>query len=73
MSKLNPKKFGVRVVCAVCGISKAPIGRSVPMELRMCDSECAGYHQPPLVGSLWPAESETEFGYNVGDVGVDYL
>jgi hypothetical protein len=68
--KLNPNKVGVIVECAVCGFQKAPIGRSVPFEMYLCDHECTGYRQEPFPGSLWPGESESEFGYAVGDDGT---
>lgn len=67
---LRDNVFGVEVECAVCHKAKKPLGRSAPMGLSMCDSECRGYWQEPHVGSLWPGESEAEFGYPVGDVGI---
>lgn len=36
----------------------------------MCDSECVGYDLAPFVGSLWPNESEAQFGYAVSDIGI---
>jgi len=68
--ELNPKKEGVSVACTVCRQTKAPVGRSAPVELRMCDWECAGYTQEPKVGWLWPGESEEDFGYPVPDAGT---
>lgn len=63
---LNPKKRGIRVRCAVCAMTKKPIGRSEPMGMRFCDDDCPGYREEPYPGSLWPGETETEFGYPVG-------
>jgi hypothetical protein len=38
------------------------------MELQSayCDGDCDGYYVDPRPGSLWPGESETDFGYTVG-------
>jgi hypothetical protein len=44
------------VDCRVCGRTKAPVGRSVPVELPMCDDDCPGYRSAPLPSSLWPGE-----------------
>lgn len=67
---LNPQKVGVLVECVVCHQRKQPRGRSSPHELYLCDQDCHGYEQAPHVGSLWPNESEADFGYPVGDVGT---
>ena len=67
---LNADKVGVAVECDVCGHRKAPIGRSVPLGMYLCDHECTGYEREPKPGSLWPGESEAEFGYPVADVGT---
>lgn len=56
-------KIGIAVYCVVCGHRKAPIGRSVPIGLYLCDRDCDGYDIAPLPGSLWPGEKESEFGY----------
>lgn len=53
--------------CSVCGLTKAPRGRSVPLEAAngYCDWECPGYDQEPRAGHLWPNEraaDETEEG-----------
>lgn len=74
MSKgwLDPLKFGAMVDCVVCGRTKKPRGRSAPMDFGYCDDECPGYSKDPQVGSLWPNESEADFGYEVGTVGVRY-
>lgn len=69
---LNPLKFGVMVDCVVCGRTKKPRGRSAPLEMYCCDHDCPGYLQDPQVGSLWPNESEADFGHQVGTVGVRY-
>ena len=61
---------GVEVECVVCRRTKKPRGRSAPMQMSMCDHECSGYYQDPQAGSLWPGESEADFGYPVGDVGI---
>jgi hypothetical protein len=36
----------------------------------LCDHECPGYDQEPFAGSLWPGETDQEFGYSCGDVGT---
>ena len=69
MADLNPRKVGVVVTCVVCGRRKAPIGRAVPLEMYLCDRDCRGYYEKPHPGSLWPGESEVDFGYPVGDDG----
>ncbi len=63
-------KVGIAVTCSVCGHRKAPIGRSVPMEMHLCDSDCVGYRWPPYAGSLWPGETEEQFGYQVNADGT---
>ncbi len=64
-------KVGIAVNCVVCGMRKKPRGRSAApvMANSLCDHECPGYDQDPQVGSLWPAESEADFGYPVGSYG----
>lgn len=64
-------KVGIKVTCAVCGHMKKPIGRDAPMSAYYCDDECAGYRQPPYPGSLWPGETDDQFGYPVGNDGVE--
>jgi hypothetical protein len=62
--------IGVQVQCRVCGNMKAPIGRSTPFGWYGCHpSECEGYRQEPYVGSLWPGETDEEFGYPVSRDG----
>lgn len=60
-------KVGIAVYCAVCRQRKKPRGRSAPMSLRVCDSDCDGWDQPPMPGDLWPGERASEFGYPCGD------
>jgi hypothetical protein len=62
------------VRCARCGRPKAPIGRSVPVATwnGWCtNDQCEGYSEPPFVGSLWPNETEKDFGYPVGSTGTE--
>jgi len=56
-------EIGVAVYCVVCGHRKAPIGRSVPFGMYLCDHECDGYRKEPLPGQLWPGETREQFGY----------
>ena len=63
-------KIGVRVNCAECGHQKKPRGRSAPLGVFMCEPECSGYYREPLVGDLWPGETEEEFGYPCSDNGT---
>jgi hypothetical protein len=67
---LDPNKVGVAVECAVCGRRKQPVGRDAPMGWYGCTFECSGYRQEPYPGSLWPGESEADFGYYVNDRGT---
>jgi hypothetical protein len=48
--------------CNVCHLMKAPVGRSVPLEMASgrCNWECPGYNQEPRVGHLWPGEGKEE-------------
>ena len=65
-------RVGVRVVCAVCGQTKQPVGRSAPMGASYCNpDDCEGYRQQPHAGSLWPGETQEEFGYPVGSAGTE--
>jgi hypothetical protein len=61
---------GIAVECAECGRSKCPIGRDGGCYGGRCDWECDGYRRPPLVGSLWPGELASDFGFPVADVGT---
>jgi hypothetical protein len=64
-------KVGIAVYCVSCGMRKAPVGRSVAPEQAnsLCDWECDGYNKEPFAGSLWPNETEEEFGYAIGAHG----
>jgi len=64
-------KRGIRVTCAVCGQMKQPRGRSGPLGAHYCDWDCSGYTQDPQVGSLWPGETDEDFGYPCSDVGTE--
>ena len=66
----EPVRVGIVVECAGCGQRKAPIGRSVPLAMYLCDCDCPGYRQDPYPGSLWPGETSDEFGYPVGTDGT---
>ena len=75
--KLNPNKIGIAVTCAVCGLTKKPVGRDASLGSYLCQpirgdlpGGCEGYYQEPHIGSLWPGESEADFGYPVGDAGT---
>ena len=66
---LSETKRGVAVECMVCGRTKKPVGRD-SMDNGLCSYECPGYRKDPRSGSLWPGETEAEFGYAVGPHGV---
>ena len=70
MNVLSKTKVGARPYCRLCGQSKKPVGRSAPIETIFCDDDCDGYYEYPLPGSLWPGESEFDFGYEVGQHGT---
>lgn len=70
ISELRATRVGVVVRCKTCCAVKKPVGRSGPLGASYCDDECSGYRQPPYPGSLWPGESEAEFGYVVGPEGT---
>lgn len=70
-SALRTDKFGIAVKCSTCGYRKKPVGRSAPPELYFCDEDCSGYQKSPFPGSLWPNETEAEFGYPVGIEGTN--
>lgn len=64
-------RVGIQVTCTVCGHMKQPVGRSSALGAHYCRyDECYGYDQPPFVGSLWPGETEEEFGYAIGPHGT---
>ena len=71
MSELSKTKVGARLYCRACGQSKKPVGRSEPIGPIYCDDDCDGYYKYPLPGSLWPGESEFDFGFAVGKQGVE--
>lgn len=58
-------RIGVPVYCARCERRKAPVGRSVPVGMDLCDRQCPGYELDPKPGELWPRESNRTFGYPV--------
>ncbi len=62
-------KIGIAVHCIVCGMRKKPIGRSAPLATAngLCDKDCPGYESAPKPGSLWPGESEMDFGFPCSD------
>jgi hypothetical protein len=78
MPKLDPNKVGVYVFCKRCRQQKCPRGRSAPMTATwFCmsyfpgiEDGCPGYREEPLVGDLWPGESEEDFGYACSDHGT---
>lgn len=73
---LSDKKVGVAVECATCGLRKKPVGRSIPaptVGTYCCPRRCEGYSEEPCPGSLFPGESEADFGYPVGEDGVEYI
>ena len=56
---------GVSVQCTVCGMTKAPVGRSLPISAAngYCTREvggCKGYDMPPFSGWLFPRERWSE-------------
>jgi hypothetical protein len=68
---LRETRVGVYVTCSRCDYTKKPVGRSAPMGMHYCDMDsCEGYWQEPMPGSLWPGESEADFGYPVGKAGT---
>ena len=68
--RLSADCVGVIVRCGRCGHTKKPIGRSGPLGASYCDDDCAGYREEPRPGSLWPGESEADFGYPVNADGT---
>jgi hypothetical protein len=63
-------RVGIAVYCAHCGRRKKPRGRSAPFGVQYCDYDCYGYNREPQVGSLWPGETEQDFGYPIGSEGT---
>ena len=70
--KLAKDKVGIAVNCTVCARRKKPHGRD-SRDNGLCDGDCEGYRQEPQAGSLWPSESEFDYGFEVGDVGTTIL
>jgi hypothetical protein len=66
-----PTKRGIRVTCSTCRRTKQPIGRSAPLGFDYCDWECPGYRLAPFVGSLWPGETDVDFGFSCSDQGTE--
>jgi len=64
---------GLAVYCSVCDQRKCPRGRDGGLQWYGCDWSCAGYDQKPHVGSLWPGELATQFGFPVGSVGNEIV
>jgi hypothetical protein len=62
-------RVGIAVECTVCGKRKKPVGRAAALEMAngLCDQDCPGYYKEPVPGSLWPGETEEEFGFPIGD------
>ena len=52
--------------CTTCHKSKAPCGRSVPMEMvaSLCNSDCEGYNQRPVPSSYWSENEEPLFPFD---------
>jgi len=63
-------RVGIIVTCAVCGFQKKPIGRDAPFNAYYCEDGCPGYRAEPYPGSLWPGETEAQFGYPIGNDGT---
>ena len=59
------ERRGRIVECTVCGRTKAPVGRSLPMGSApgYCTFECEGYYDDPKPDYLFPTETESDFGY----------
>lgn len=68
---MSATKRGVRIECAVCCQAKQPVGRSAPFTGYFCTDDCPGYEQEPHVGSLWPGETDEDFGYPCSDRGTE--
>lgn len=54
----------IMVQCLRCHLPKVPLGRSVPWGMfgAYCTSDCPGYREEPIPGSLWPNETWEEYG-----------
>lgn len=64
--ELRAWRIGVTVRCLECGRTKKPLGRD-SQDNGLCDHGCSRYYDYPRPDSLWPGETETQFGYPVGD------
>jgi hypothetical protein len=67
---LSDTRVGIVVECESCGLEKKPIGRSAPLGMYLCNQDCPSYYNDPRPGSLWPGESEEDFGYPVSVDGT---
>ena len=61
---------GIAIYCAQCGHQKKPRGRSQPIGSDYCNRDCPGWEQEPLVGDLWPGETNIDFGYPCSRLGT---
>lgn len=76
MEKLSNKKIGICIYCQECGKLKQPWGRSVPIStanIYCYHDNCEGWDKEPLSGSLFPGESEYDFGYPCSDNGTKII
>ena len=60
-------RIGIAVTCTECQRHKKPLGRDAPPNSELCSYDCPGYRSEPFPGSLWPGETEYEFGYPISD------
>jgi hypothetical protein len=67
---LSATRVGIVVECESCGLEKTPLGRSAPLGMYLCTRDCPSYYNAPKPGSLWPGESEEDFGYPVSADGT---
>jgi len=65
------ERVGIVVRCVTCHRMKKPVGRSSALQDAGCNDECEGYRQAPYPGSLWPGETENEFGFSISDDGTE--
>jgi hypothetical protein len=68
---MSATKRGKRIICTACEQMKQPIGRDASMFASYCNRDCPGYEQEPHVGSLWPGETDEDFGYPCDDRGTE--
>lgn len=64
MTRSAPCRTGCRPLCAGCGRTKVPVGRSVApaMAGSVCDYDCPNYHDDPTPCDLWPGEVRGSLG-----------